>query len=82
MKKYISIEQAKYIDGYKIYLRFNDGKENTVDFKDFILNSSHPKIQKYQEKNMFKKFNLEYGEIEWNDYDLAFPIYDLYEGKP
>ncbi|CAA6818846.1 MAG: Unknown protein [uncultured Sulfurovum sp.] len=63
MKKYISIEQAKYIDG----------KENTVDFQDFILNSSHPEIQKYQDKNMFQKFNLEYGAIEWNDYDLAFP---------
>ena len=36
MEKYISIEEAKYIDGYKIYLKFNDGKENTVDFKNFI----------------------------------------------
>ena len=81
MKKYISIEQAKYIDGYKIYLKFNDGKENTVDFQEFILNSSHPDIQKYQDKKKFKKFNLEYGEIEWNDHELAFPICDLYEGR-
>ena len=81
MEKYISIKEAKYIDGYKIYLKFNDGKENILDFKNFILSSQHPEIRKYENKNLFKKFNLEYGEIEWNDYDLAFPIYDLYQGK-
>jgi len=81
MGKHISIEEAKYIDGYRIYLKFNDGKENTLDFKNFILPSRHPEIRKYENKNLFKNFNLEYGEIEWNDYDLAFPIYDLYEGS-
>ena len=80
MKQYISIEKAQYIDEYKIYMKFNDGKENTVDFKEFICNSSHPDIQKYQDKEMFKNFTLEHGEIEWNDYELAFPIYDLYRG--
>ena len=81
MEKYISIEEAKYIDDYKIYLKFNDGKENTLDFKNFILSSQHPAIKKYKDKNLFKNFNLEYGEIEWNDYDLVFPIYDLYKGR-
>jgi len=80
MSQLISIEKAKYIDGYKISLLFNDGKENILDFKHFITNSQHPDIKKYQDIKLFKKFNLEYGEIEWNDYDLAFPIYDLYKG--
>lgn len=81
MEKYISIEEAKYLNDYKIYLKFNDGKERILDFKNFILSSRHPEIKKYQDKNLFKNFNLQYGEIEWNDYDLAFPIYDLYMGK-
>ena len=82
MSKLISIEKAKYIDNYKILLLlFNDGKENILDFKDFIIKSQHPDIKKYQDLNLFKKFNLEYGELEWNDYDLAFPIYDLYKGE-
>jgi len=81
MSKVISIEKAKYIDDYKIYLKFNDGRENILDFKKFILKSQHPDIKKYQDKNLFKNFNLEYGELEWNDYDLAFPIYDLYRGN-
>jgi hypothetical protein len=81
MEKYISIKEARYIDEYKIYIKFNDGKESTLDFENFILSSQHPAIKKYQNKNLFKKFNLQYGDIEWNDYDLAFPIYDLYQGK-
>ena len=80
MSKLITIEKAKYIDNYKISLLFNDGKENILDFKNFIIKSQHPDIKKYQDKNLFKNFNLEYGELEWNDYDLAFPIYDLYKG--
>ncbi len=58
-----------------------EGKENTIDFKPFIFSSSHPDIKKYQDKKLFQNFHLEYGEIEWNDYELAFPIYDLYEGQ-
>ena len=79
MEKYISIEEAKYMDGYKIYMRFNDGKENILDFEDFILKAQHPDIKKYRNIELFKNFNFEHGEIEWNDYDLAFPIYDLYQ---
>ena len=80
MSKIIYIKKAHYLNNYKIYLQFNDGKENILDFKDFITKSQHPDIKKYEDKNLFKKFNLEYGELQWNDYDLAFPIYDLYKG--
>jgi len=81
MEKYISIEEAEYIEEYKIYMRFNDGKENVLDFKDFILKAQHPDIKKYRNIELFKKFNFEQGEIEWNDYDLVFPIYDLYQNN-
>ena len=81
MKKYLSIEKAEYLNDYKIFLRFNDGKEVIVDFEQFITKSQHPDIKKYRELKLFKKFKLEYGEIEWNNYDLVFPIYDLYQQK-
>jgi len=80
MNKIINIEQAEYIKDYKIHFKFNDGKENVVDFQPFIVSSSHPDIEKYKDKKVFKNFTLEHGEIEWNDYELAFPIYDLYVG--
>ena len=75
------IEDAKYIEEYKIYLKFNDGKENILDFKEFLEHSKHPEIQKYKSIEMFKGFKLDYGDLEWNDYELAFPIADLYENK-
>lgn len=79
--KYISIESVKYIDSYRLFIKFDDGKEQIVDFSDFILNSHHPDIQKYKNTDLFKKFVLEYGDLQWNDYDLSFPIYDLYENN-
>ena len=81
MNDILTIDEAKYLNDYKIYLRFNDGKENTIDFKPFIFSSSHPDIKKYQNKDLFKKFLLEHGDLEWNDYELAFPIYDLYQDQ-
>ncbi len=40
----------------------------------------HPDIRKYQNKKLFKHFKVEHGDVEWNDYELVFPIYDLYQG--
>ena len=81
MSEILNINEANYIDEYKIHLKFSDGKESTVDFKPFIFSSQHPDIKKYQDKSLFKNFDLEYGEIQWNDYELAFPIYDLYQDR-
>ena len=81
MDKIISIKKANYIGEYKIYFEFNDGNKRVIDFKNFIFLSNHPDIKKYKNKELFKNFKLSYGEIEWNDYELAFPIYDLYSGK-
>lgn len=37
--------------------------------------------KKYMDKDKFKDFTIEYGDIVWNDYELCFPIWDLHEGK-
>ena len=81
MDKIINIKKANYLNDYKINFEFNDGVEKTVDFENFIFSSAYPDIKKYQNQKLFQEFNLDYGEIEWNDYELAFPIYDLYRGQ-
>ena len=81
MSEYLSIENAAYIGGYKLLLTFNDAKEVVVDFGQFILNSVHPDIKKYWNLDLFKSYTLREGDLEWNDYELAFPIYDLYQGE-
>ena len=80
MNEYLSIKKVDYIDGYKLSLTFNDAKRVVVDFGQFILNSAHPEIKKYRDLDLFKSYTLADGDLEWNDYELAFPIYDLYQG--
>jgi len=81
MNKYISIEKAKYLHDYTLKLTFNDGKEREVDFAGFLNGSQHPEIIKYLQLENFKQFHLNYGDLEWNDFELSFPIDDLYQGK-
>ncbi len=77
----ITIQQAKHIGDYKIELQFNDQMRRTVDFYPFLSKSNNPLIRKYLDQQEFSKFEVENGDLEWNDYDLCFPIADLYEDR-
>jgi hypothetical protein len=77
----IEIKSAEYIGDYAIRIIFNDGINRLVDFKVFLETSYHPSIRKYLDENKFKEFEIIDGNLNWNDYDLIFPIYDLYQGK-
>ena len=77
----LKIDSAKYLSDYAIRIKFSDGKEKLVDFKPFLSKSLHPSIQKYLDENKFSNFSLTDGNLNWNDYDLIFPISDLYKGK-
>jgi len=77
----IKIESAKYLSEFVIRIKFNDGNERLVDFKPFLSKSLHPSIQKYLDENKFSNFSLTDGNLNWNDYDLIFPLSDLYNGQ-
>jgi hypothetical protein len=77
----LKINSAKYLSDYAIRIRFSDGKEKLVDFKPFLSKSLHPSIKKYLDENKFSNFSLTDGNLNWNDYDLIFPISDLYNGQ-
>lgn len=77
----IEIKDAVYLGDYKISLKFNDGTTKTIDFKSFLSHSHHPSIRKYLHEQRFKKFKIIDGNLNWNDYELIFPIADLYEGQ-
>ncbi|HIP76166.1 MAG TPA: DUF2442 domain-containing protein [Psychromonas hadalis] len=81
MVQYLSINNVTYLHDYILNLVFSDGKNINVNFKDFIHSSPHPDIQKYKNIEEFKNFQLDYGDLEWNDYELAFPIFDLYQNN-
>jgi len=77
----LKIESAKYLSDYVIRLKFNDGEDKIVDFKPFLSKSLHPAIKKYFDEEKFADFCLTDGNLNWNDYELIFPIWDLYNGK-
>lgn len=77
----LKIDSAKYLSDYAIRIRFSDGKEKLVDFKPFLSKSLHPSIKKYLDENKFSNFSLTDGNLNWNDYDLIFPLSDLYNGQ-
>jgi hypothetical protein len=77
----IQIKSALYIGDFAIRLFFNDGSQKLVDFKTFLESSLHPSIRKYLDEKRFKEFEIVDGNLNWNDFDLIFPVNDLYEGK-
>jgi hypothetical protein len=77
----VGIETADYAGGYKLRLVFSDDKERIIDFEPFLRGSLNPMIRKYLNPSTFGAFSVEYGDLVWNDYDLCFPIADLYEGR-
>jgi hypothetical protein len=74
----INIIKAESAGDYRLHLTFDDGKEQAVDFKPFLTRSQHPDIRSYLDPARFATFRIEFGELVWGDYDLCFPVIDLY----
>ncbi len=77
----INIISAVQTGEYLIRLRFDDQQEQEVNFKPFLVHSSHPDIRAYLDPVRFGTFRIEYGELVWGDYDLCFPLIDLYRNQ-
>ena len=77
----INITAAERVDDYALRLSFDDGTVQTVDFKPFLSLSRHPNIRAYLDPVRFAAFRIEYGELVWGDYELCFPIIDLYRNQ-
>ncbi len=77
----ISIVSARYGNDFKIELSFSDGIKKTVDFFPFLSAARNPMTRKYFDVKNFKSFRVEHGDLIWGDYEMCFPIWDLYEGN-
>ncbi|WP_346856755.1 DUF2442 domain-containing protein [uncultured Draconibacterium sp.] len=74
------ITSASYISDYRISVHFEDGTSKLIDFETFLSKSQHPSIQKYLNIEKFKQFKIINGNLNWNNYDLIFPLSDLKKG--
>ncbi len=75
------IERAKYLSEFKIKLGFSNGKSKIVNYKYFLHENAHPSLKKYLKISEFKKFKVLNGNLNWNNYEMVFPIEQLYKGK-
>jgi len=81
MPRYIAVKQAAYVSGYKLRLRFDNGFERVVDFGPFLKNATNPMLSQYRRPAKFKQFHLDHGDLMWGDYEMIFPVVDLYRGE-
>jgi hypothetical protein len=77
----INVVEAVYETLYKIKITFDDKAVKIVNFEPFLSKSNHPSISKYLDTNLFQYFKIVDGNLNWNDYDLIFPVWDLYTGE-
>ena len=76
----VFVERAEHTGGLRLWLSFSDGTQRVVDFGPFLRQSRNPLIQAYLDPAAFARFTVRDGDLFWDDYDLCFPIADLYDG--
>ena len=77
---YLNVERAHLVAPYTLAITFNTGETRTVDFGPFLRASRHPAVREYLDDARFQQFEIIGGNLNWNDYDLIFPVADLYHG--
>ena len=77
----IEIKSAIYVGNHIIRIDFNDNVSRKVDFKPFLKQALHPSIRKYLNESKFQQFTIIDGNLNWNDYELIFPLEELYNGE-
>ena len=77
----IEIRSAEYLGNFVIRIDFNGGVSHSVNFKPFLESALHPAVRQYLDENRFRKFEIVDGNLNWNNYELIFPLEDLYENK-
>ena len=61
---FIHVNNAKYINGYKIWLSFNDGSQGEID----LLSELYGEIfEPLKDISFFKSFNLDGRTLSWSN---------------
>ena len=80
--EHIFIVSAEDAGNLCVRLTFNDGHQSVVNIGEFIRQHPHPQYNKYLDPDMFRTFVVDDGNVVWGeDWDLIFPIENLYIGK-
>ncbi len=68
----IFVTDARYVDGYKIQLSFNDKRGGIVDLSDVVHHDHRPIFNELIDTTRFKQFRVDADTVVWdNGLDLA-----------
>ncbi len=68
----IWVEEAKYLQDYSIWIKFNDGSAGTVDLRETIFGDHRPIFLELKDIEKFKRFRVDLDTVVWdNGLDLA-----------
>lgn len=78
--KPLRITKVEKLKRHTLRISFSDDLKRDVDFEPFLNAATHPEIKKFLKPSLFKAFKIVDGDLMWGDFDLLFPIADLYDG--
>jgi hypothetical protein len=75
----LEVITAKYIQDYRVFLKFNNGFETIVDLEETLLNDKRKIFKPLLNKKYFENFSIRLNTICWeNEADFAPEfLYDL-----
>jgi len=67
----VSVKEARYLDGYRVWLRFNTGETGEVDLTDLVF--AYPTAEPLRDPAAFAAFHLdEWPTLAWDcGFDVA-----------
>lgn len=75
-KQPLKVSGVRVLDGYKLWVRFNNGETKIFDFTK-ELNS--PAFSPLKDKAVFSSVYIDYGVAVWNDGDIDIAPEYLYK---
>lgn len=73
---FFDVKSAKYIEGYRIELDFEDGSSGVVNLSDYA--SPNNVFKSFLDIEYFKKFRVEFGTLIWGDGEVDIAPETLY----
>ena len=64
------IEAVKYLEDYKLAIRFFTGENKIVDLEAWLKKQVNPMVLPYLNKENFKKVKLDSGFLSWGDGEM------------
>ncbi len=77
----LNVKNAEYIDGYKVFLTFNNGESVLADLENSVFSDTRRIFIPLRDIDYFKSFKIYLNTITWNNEADFAPEFLLELGK-